>query len=295
MWILVAAIGGLIVGCFISHDLSRLSYRRTGPTTTRRGQTPSPTTDEPNAGIPDLVGSVPTSTTVRLNPTAATTPQNLPAIDLAINPDDTAATGPCRTTTAAPSQTADSESEPAQVDETQLPRPTRWWIPVAVAAAWALVVWRVPLAASAGLDDWARLAGWLAFASVGAWLAAVDLDVQRLPDRVQVLLAGLVIIAGILHIWGNPTAGLTGVLAAIGCGAGFFLIHLVSRGGLGLGDVKLAMTCAWWLALDSTTAVIAAMMLACVMAIAYSLVTRERQFAFGPWLITGALIGGLLW
>ena len=187
---------------------------------------------------------------------------------------------------------ADPDSE--ETAETDLPAPgRRWWIPLVLAAGWAGIVW-----ASApetwSITESARLVSWLGFATIGLWLSAIDLDVQRLPDSGQLWLAAVTVVGGVVVDWDHPARLLVGLAAGCGCALLFWLIHLFSRGGLGLGDVKLVATCAWWLGLFSLTAVYAAIGIGCLLGLAYSLVTRTRSFAFGPWLIAGTLVAGLV-
>jgi len=181
------------------------------------------------------------------------------------------------------------------VDESALPLPgARWWIPAVLACAWGCATWLVWLSGADWFDQSIRLVGWLGFSTIGVWLSAVDLDVRRLPDVGQMWLAGICVVFGVLIMWDTPIRLLIGLCAGLGCGLAFLLIHLLSRGGLGLGDVKLIMICGWWLGLTSLSSVFSAMVLACVLAIAYSLISRTRLFAFGPWLLAGTMIAGLV-
>jgi len=183
------------------------------------------------------------------------------------------------------------DTAPGEPAETDRPAPgQRRWIPFVLAAAWAMSAWLGT--GDPTLTGWVRLAAWLAFAAIGLWLAVIDLDVQRLPDRGQVWLAGVVVAAGILLAWHHPIHLLAGLGSGLGCGLAFWLIHLIGRGNLGFGDVKLIMTCGMWLGLVSLTAVFAALVAACVLALAYAGLARVRQFAFGPWLLAGTLLAG---
>jgi len=179
--------------------------------------------------------------------------------------------------------------------ETDLPLPgRRLWIPAVLAVAWGSTVWVV-------LDDvhspaqWVRTAGWLVFTAIGLWLGAIDLDVRRLPDAGQIWLAVVAVVGGVILNWDHPTRLLVGLGAAVACGLAFLIIHVISRGNLGLGDVKLIMTCGWWLGLSSWTAVYAGLVAGCLLAVVYAAAARVRQFAFGPWLVAGTLAAGLIW
>jgi len=184
-----------------------------------------------------------------------------------------------------------------EVDETTLPAPgTRWWVTVVLGVAWGCVGWRCPVSLVHGWPDvvaWAHFLGWLAFAGIGLGMAVIDLDVRRLPDRYQIFLALVTIGFGVVAFCQFPIRLLVGLVAGLVCGLVFLVMHAVSRGSLGLGDVKLVMTCGWWLGLTSVASVFAGLLTSCVLAVAYSLLSKQRQFAFGPWLVAGTLTAGL--
>ena len=185
-----------------------------------------------------------------------------------------------------------TDSEAPETAETALPHPgRRYWIPVALGLAWAGAAWRIGVGESA--TDWVRLVAWLAFTLVGAWLAAIDLDVQRLPDRGQATLAAIAVAGAVVLAWAQPTRLLIGLAAGAVCGLAFLIVHVISRGSLGFGDVKLVVTCGFWLGVGPVTAVYAALLAGCAMAVAYSLLTHRRRFAFGPWLVAGTVVAGL--
>ena len=186
---------------------------------------------------------------------------------------------------------------PEDVDETLLPVPgVRWWIPVVLGVGWACVAWRYPISFQQTWSDvtaWARLLGWLGFAGIGLGMAVIDLDVRRLPDRGQILLALVSVVFGVVICWEDPIRLAVGLASGLACGLVFLIMHAISRGSLGLGDVKLVMTCGWWLGLTSVASVFAGLLTSCVLAVAYSLLSKQRQFAFGPWLVAGTLTAGL--
>ena len=198
---------------------------------------------------------------------------------------------------ASESTEADETGRTQEVDETALPVPgTRWWIPIVLGVVWGCVGWRCPVGLMGGWPAaarWAYFLGWLGFAGIGLGMAVIDLDVRRLPDRYQILLALVSIGFGVLVFWEFPIRLLVGLIAGLACGLVFLVMHAVSRGSLGLGDVKLVMTCGWWLGLTSVASVFAGLMVSCVLAVAYSLLSRQRQFAFGPWLVAGTVLAGL--
>ncbi|MCL1906765.1 MAG: A24 family peptidase [Propionibacteriaceae bacterium] len=184
------------------------------------------------------------------------------------------------------------EDESGTTDERQLTNPgPRWWIPPVLAGSWALVLGI--LEPTLTIAYAATGFGWLALCVIGLWLAVIDVDVRRLPDSGQLVLAGTSLVAGVALAWNHPATLLTALVAALLCGLGFLILHLLSRGALGFGDVKLVMTCGWWLGLISPTAVFTGLMVSCLLALGFSLINRAREFAFGPWLLAGTVLAGL--
>jgi leader peptidase (prepilin peptidase)/N-methyltransferase len=139
---------------------------------------------------------------------------------------------------------------------------------------------------------WPILTLWLPLSAALAWLAAVDLDVARLPDRILVPAAIWTALAVGVTLWiTSPLAGIGAILAAALCGGGFWILHLAGRGALGFGDVKLAALIGAATALVSWTAVLYALVAGCVLAIAWAIGRRRNELAFGPWLALGAVLG----
>lgn len=167
---------------------------------------------------------------------------------------------------------------------------------VAVAAAPALV-------AASGTDLAARileLVAYLAFAAIGIALVAIDLDVRRLPNPLVLgSLATGAVLLGAAAILGGDLA--SGARAAAGAGLAFalyFVIELASRGGLGMGDVKLAATVGLHTAYlgwgQLAVGVFAGFALGGVVGLlllATRRATRRTAIPFGPWILAGAWLG----
>jgi leader peptidase (prepilin peptidase) / N-methyltransferase len=142
-------------------------------------------------------------------------------------------------------------------------------------------------------------------------VAAVDIRTERLPDRL--VMAGLVVAAlgGMIVAWDVRAAGLGPVLgvavrAAIGaCGfAGILgVVHRVRPGGMGAGDVKLAIVLGCFVGVSASTnpAAFRQVLAAIVIASAVTLVTGMAMNArrrcslrsavpFGPGLVAGTWI-----
>lgn len=174
-------------------------------------------------------------------------------------------------------------------DETGRPDPgARHWVVPALAAVIGLLVWR---SLSAGRPE--HLLFLVPFAIATTWLVAVDLDVKRLPYRVT-LPATIVVAVGV------GTAAMLGqdpmllILTSLAGGVltwmAFRILHALSKGGLGYGDVRYAalvglttgtisLTAAWW-----------AIAIAALTAATWALIARTRgSISYGPWLALGAV------
>ena len=162
---------------------------------------------------------------------------------------------------------------------------------------WFLVALRL---ASAGLG-WA-IPAYLALAFLCVVLAVIDASTRLLPNRITYpafpIMLGLLLLASIgIGDLGRLTRGL---LAALAVGAFFLLLALISPRGMGLGDVKLAPTLGLALGWLSWGAVAFGVFtgfllggLAGLAAIGLLGLTRKSLLPFGPWLVTGALLGVL--
>jgi leader peptidase (prepilin peptidase)/N-methyltransferase len=162
---------------------------------------------------------------------------------------------------------------------------------------WFLVALRL---AAAGLG-WA-VPAYLALAFLCVVLAVIDASTRLLPNRITYpafpIILGLLLLASVgLGDLGRLARGL---LAALAVGAFFLLLALISPRGMGLGDVKLAPTLGLalgWLSWGAVAfGVFAGFLLggvAGLAAIALLGLTRKSLLPFGPWLVTGALLGVL--
>ncbi|MET9733882.1 A24 family peptidase [Streptomyces sp. NPDC006458] len=167
-----------------------------------------------------------------------------------------------------------------------------------LATATALVC--AALAAATGTRP--ELGVWLLLAPVGVLLAAVDLRVKRLPDPLTLPLAAAALallgLAALLpeHA-GEWTTALFGALAL---GAGYLLLHLINPGGMGFGDVKLALgagaALGWYGWGTVMLGTFAGFLLGALYGGALVVARRaDRKTAipFGPFLIGGAFLGVL--
>lgn len=175
-------------------------------------------------------------------------------------------------------------------DDDGPPRAHRW-LPAAAALTWFLLV----------RTSWPDDAAWTAVVAAVSvpllWLTAVDLEVRRLPDRVTLpLLLVVPALVGVLALLtGEPAVLGRALLAGLVLGVCFAGLAMVGE-GMGGGDVKLAPTLGVLLGVLGWPQVLLAVLLMFVSASAYGLALvlfrgagRRTMFAFGPFLIGGAL------
>jgi len=139
---------------------------------------------------------------------------------------------------------------------------------------------------------------WLAGASIA--LAAIDLDVHRLPNAI--VLPTFAIVAGILSLAAVLTAQWDALIrlgiGALVVGGLYFLLAVAVPGGMGFGDVKLAPTLGAALAVlgwgPLAVGVLGGFVLGGVVGLVLVLARRAgrgSRVAFGPWMLAGAWVG----
>lgn len=199
--------------------------------------------------------------------------------------------------------------KPDEVDE---PAPgRRWWVPPALAVSSALVVHRLWFVTDDAVPD-----RWVALVLTGTLLtvvlacvclAAMDMDVHRLPDRIMWPTMGLLAIGVTVAalVGGGLDPWLRALLAGLASGAFHLVLALVAlaRGALalGLGDVKLAVVLGaalgWFGWPETLTGIYAGFVVGGVVAGVLLLARRvpwRGHLAFGPPMMVGALVGLLL-
>ena len=154
----------------------------------------------------------------------------------------------------------------------------------------------VAVAARFGLT-W-ELPAYLYLASISVALAAIDLDVMRLPDKIVLpsYAVALVLIAPAViadHSW---SAAGRGLLAALVLYLGYFVLAVVPR-GMGGGDVKLAPQLGFylgWLGWSSVAiGVFAGFLLGGLVGtalMALGRAGRRSRIPFGPYMLAGAFL-----
>ncbi|KRD52582.1 MULTISPECIES: prepilin peptidase [unclassified Microbacterium] len=143
----------------------------------------------------------------------------------------------------------------------------------------------------------------LALFAIACRLVAVDIRTHRLPNRIVLpTLAALIVLGVVDAITVGQSAPLVRAVSGLLILGGFYAaLRLLSRDGMGGGDVKLAavigLVLGWhsWQALAVGAA--SAFVLGAVFSLSLMMLRRadgSTRIAFGPWMIIGALLGILM-
>jgi leader peptidase (prepilin peptidase) / N-methyltransferase len=145
----------------------------------------------------------------------------------------------------------------------------------------------------------------LAFGFLGALgvaLAAIDLSVQRLPDRLVLPAYPVVIVLLTIAALTGHTADALGraLLGGLVLGGTYLALALLRPGGIGGGDVKLAGLAGialGWLGWPTLMAGAALGFILCgavsLALIAARRITLQSMISFGPFMLAGALLATL--
>lgn len=175
-------------------------------------------------------------------------------------------------------------------DEHGLPAPgKRTWIVWATALSLGgITAW------ISATNSWGLAPALLPLALAGPALAAIDLDVLRLPDAILGPVA-LTIVAGLastILTRGEAATAIRGLGIGSLAGAIFWLLNVVSRGGVGFGDVKLAALVGASTAAISLAATWWSLMIGSAVALVWAKGTHRRgPIPYGPWLLLGGWFG----
>ena len=157
------------------------------------------------------------------------------------------------------------------------------WAELTGGAAFALCRWQT----APGLE----LMLLFIFAGLLLLIALIDWQVQIIPDGLVFAAALGGLLYGWLYLPGSITDSLLGALIAFGIMLGIFVI---SRGGMGGGDVKLSAAAGLWLGVDAT---LIFLLLAFMAGGIYSAVllvsgskTGGEAIPFGPFLCAAAFV-----
>lgn len=150
---------------------------------------------------------------------------------------------------------------------------------------------------------WPTLALWGAglvwFLLCAAVLVRTDLREHRLPNRwtLRLWAGGLAAMGGGAVLAGRGDLLVSVVLGGAGYAAAMLVLHALSRGGLGMGDVKLAGGLGSYAGVAGPEAVVMAGVLAVLLGGLTALVllalrraTRATALPFGPAMVAGAVV-----
>lgn len=167
----------------------------------------------------------------------------------------------------------------------------------------ALTIALLCAALAAATDTRPEVAVWLLLAPVGVLLAVVDFRVQRLPDVLTLpLAAAALVLLGLVTLVPEHTGHWpSAALGALALGGGYFVLFLINPGGMGFGDVKLALGMGAVLGWYGWSTVMLGTLAGFLLGALYggALVVarragRKTAIPFGPFLIAGAFIGVLV-
>ncbi|WP_425309819.1 A24 family peptidase [Ammonicoccus fulvus] len=138
---------------------------------------------------------------------------------------------------------------------------------------------------------------WIALATVGVLLAAIDAMTTYLPYRLTVALwaFGLVGTGVSVALSDEPASLLMRIaLGAIGAWVFFWLFWRLSRGSIGFGDVRLAPVLGGVTASVSGDLVLTGLLIGTLVGAAHGLLLRARgkggPFPYGPALVIGSFV-----
>jgi leader peptidase (prepilin peptidase)/N-methyltransferase len=142
------------------------------------------------------------------------------------------------------------------------------------------------------IDDTAQLVLGLVLVTFLVPIAVIDLDVRRIPNALTAPAAVLAIVLGALLAPHDLPEQLAAGAAAL---IFFMLPALLSKKGMGMGDVKLAAVLGLYLGRAVAPAIFIALILGVVVGVAVMTSTgvtagRRVKIPFGPFLAAGALI-----
>lgn len=163
------------------------------------------------------------------------------------------------------------------------------------------VVWGV-ISAFVSTPTSAPPAAMLFLALVIPWIAWIDQRVQRIPTALAYLAASgtaaMIVLTGVVHgTWGAVGRAL---LASLAAGIVFFVLAVLLRGGIGIGDARLVVSLAMVLGYVGWTSLAAALVFSILTAFVGVVVVRvlrairsepaRSHIALGPYLALGTAL-----
>jgi leader peptidase (prepilin peptidase) / N-methyltransferase len=152
------------------------------------------------------------------------------------------------------------------------------------------------------------LVAFLYLAAISIALSFIDIEHHRLPNAIVLpsYAVGFVLLATSCLLIGDDPALLRAGIGMAAMAIGYFVLALLWKGGMGLGDVKLAgvlglyLGYSGWgsLAVGSVGAFFLGGIFGLVLILLHK-TTRKSGIPFGPWMLLGAwvgiLFGNLIW
>jgi leader peptidase (prepilin peptidase) / N-methyltransferase len=138
--------------------------------------------------------------------------------------------------------------------------------------------------------------------ALGVTLAAIDISVQRLPDRLVLpAYPVMIVLLGIAALIGhNGTALVRALIGGLALAGVYLVLALLRPGGIGGGDVKLAGLTGLALGWLGWPILIAGAVLGFILSAVVSLaliaarrITLRSMICFGPFMLGGALLAAL--
>jgi leader peptidase (prepilin peptidase)/N-methyltransferase len=148
-------------------------------------------------------------------------------------------------------------------------------------------------------SNWTPALLWLTLAAFGIPLVIIDITLHRLPDALTTSLLAIssLIIIGDAIIDSRYSRLLPSLIGGIGLCAFYLALAIISRGGMGMGDVKLAaalgVIAGYFGARTILISTFSAFILGSIIGIALMLVGkagRKTVIPFGPFMIVGEAI-----
>lgn len=168
------------------------------------------------------------------------------------------------------------------------PAVRRWWLPITVLTVALEITVLLRLGA-----HWSTLPVAL-FASTAVVLSVIDFAVLRLPNvfTETTALAVCAALAAQALAEHRPHHMLNELYGALATGMFYQLMRLLSRGGLGVGDVKVGGVAGALLAARGVQPVFNGLLVAWLATVVIALammMRRKKQFPYGPGILLGAL------
>jgi leader peptidase (prepilin peptidase)/N-methyltransferase len=145
-----------------------------------------------------------------------------------------------------------------------------------------------------------QLVAYLVLAAVSIALSSIDIELRRLPNPIVLtaFVAGIVTLVPALLLAGTPALLVSAVVGMAASFVFYLALAIIGRGGMGMGDVKLAGVLGLYLGALGWEQLVVGVLAAFVtgaIAGAITLVARrslrDRSLPFGPWMFVGAWIG----